>query len=420
MTDLDLSTAGTVEGGAGTTSPTTMSTGVADLDRVFGPLVDGDNVVWVAEDDERYRLIEAAFVEQARRDRRPVLVVAGTVATVERERGRGSGADLRGADGVDVLDATPGSALAPAAVLADELDRRLAARRGICVVVDDLGALARRWGAADAQAFFARTCPSMLQAGAITTWRLPRRLGLPFVERVRSITQWLLEFRGDRLHVIKAESAPRTLQGRVVEVTVHDGVLRVADHPTSGRLARGLVTLRRDLGLTQAQLATAAGVTPSAISQAESGARGLSIDTLLTMADSLRIPLDRIVAAAPEPGYRLARHDRDRRAVGPGTVALADDSRIGLRAHLVVLPDTIARTPPLVHDGVELVAVLRGLVQVDTGEDAPVLRAGDTALLTTARVRSWRNLRPDPAAFYWILRDHQQGWSDGAPDVARP
>jgi hypothetical protein len=34
-----------------------------------------------------------------------------------------------------------------------------------------------------------------------------------------------------------------------------------------------------------------------------------------------------------------------------------------------------------------------------------VLRAGDSLIATTAPITRWRNLRPEPAAFYWVLRD---------------
>ena len=395
----------------------TSRLGIPDLDELLGPLVDGDNVVWVTDDDARYRRIEDAAITRALAERRPVLVVAGSAEMLERRR----------AAGIEVIDATPRSRLAPASMLALELDRWLVRSRGTTIVMDGLDTFARRWGTADALSFFARSCPTMLDAGAITIWRLPRRLGTPFVESVRSITQWMLELRGDRLHVLKAEAAPRSLQGRSVPIDVGPltaggdaTAIRVVHQPASGRLAQGLAALRRDLGLTQAQLAASGGVTASAISQAEAGTRGLSIDTLLTMSDALGVPLDRIVAAPPDPGYRLARHDRDRREVGDGVTALIDDPRLGLRAHLVTLTDTEAHAPPFTHNGVELVAVVSGLVQIDTGGDAPVLRASDSALMTTAHIRSWRSLRPEPAVFYWVLRDHQQGWSPETSVPARP
>lgn len=372
-----------------------MSTGSAELDAAIGGLIDGDNVVWVAERDDRHLHVERSFLAEAlRRGRTAVYVATGHDVV-----------DLAVPDGVDLVDATATSALAPAALLADELDRRISERRGVCVVIEDLGALARRWGPSDAAAFFARTCPSMLHAGTVTYWRVPRRTGSTFVDGLRAITQWLFEVRNDQLHVVKAESAAGAVQGLTFAFRLEADQLVVRRHPSAGRLARGLSAVRRDLGLTQAQLATVADVTASAISQAESGARGLSVDTLITISDRLGISLDRLVDAAPDPGYRLARHDRSRTVGADGVFALADDPRVGLRAHLIVIGGHASAAPPFDHDGIELVAVVRGLVQVGVGEDAPVLRPGDTLLITSAHVRSWRNLRPDPAALLWVLRD---------------
>ena len=86
-------------------------------------------------------------------------------------------------------------------------------------------------------------------------------------------------------------------------------------------------------------------------------------------------------------------------------VVLADDTRVGMRAYLVSLDGGAVGTPPLPHTGVQLVAVLTGLVQVEAGDDTPVLRAGDCLLADTSRVTRWRNLRPETATLYWVLRD---------------
>jgi len=380
-------------------SPSWVSTGIACLDEALGGVTEGDNIVWVCDPDPRYDAVEAAFIDEAMRARHPIVFIATTASGRRRDH----------PTGVEVLDASAAGPFAASARLIDEIEGTIARRRGTYVVVEDLDPLVRRWGRPEALAFFARTCPAMLQHGTVTYWRLPRRLGSAFIDRVRAVTQILLEVRADTVHVVKAESAPTTAAGRIHEFELAEGQIAMTPHPTSGRLARGLSAIRRELGLTQAQIASAAGVTPSAISQAESGARGLSIDTLLLLSDNLGVPLARLVNTAPDPGYRLARHDRRRGPDPGGTVALAEDPRLGLRAHLVALEGSETASAPMDHDGVELLAVIRGIVQVDLGADAPVLRPGDALIVTEATVRGWRNLRPDPATMLWVLRDQQQG-----------
>ena len=57
------------------------------------------------------------------------------------------------------------------------------------------------------------------------------------------------------------------------------------------------------------------------------------------------------------------------------------------------------------HDGVELVAVAAGLVQVILPTGRPVLRQGETLLVERSGVSGWRNIGEDDALVFWILRD---------------
>jgi len=105
---------------------------------------------------------------------------------------------------------------------------------------------------------------------------------------------------------------------------------------------------------------------------------------------------------------RLARP-----TISPATIAAASQATvsspsfrtIGTRVHLVELGAGAAQAPVVAHQGVEVVAVARCLVQVDLGDDRPVLRAGDALVVESTVVRSWRNLRREPARFFRILRD---------------
>jgi transcriptional regulator with XRE-family HTH domain len=370
-----------------------LSSGISGLDGLLGGWAPGDNVVWLSARSRLYDAIEAAFLTVATRER-PVLIVSATGAPADRI-----------ADTALKIDAGAGSPFAGPVALADEIEARMREVPGLCILFDGFGTLARRWGQPTAAAFFARVCPTMLQAGAITYWRLAPSTGGELVERIRQVTQCLLELDGGELRVHKAEGRLGTVVGSVHPVGLVDGEPAVTVNPTSGRLARGLRAVRADLGLTQAELAAAAGITPSAVSQAESGARGLSVDTLILLSDRLGVSLDRLVSGTPARGYQLARHDRGHAGVAKGVVALADDSSVGMRCHLVVLPGAESGAPPWAHKGVELIVVASGLVQVDVGGDTPVLRGGDSLLVTTSPITAWANLRPEPAAFHWIVRD---------------
>jgi transcriptional regulator with XRE-family HTH domain len=373
---------------------TTVASGVPSLDVVLGGgLLEGDNVIWVDSHHEAYTVVERSFLEASARER-PTVFVACTPSALRR----------RMPPGTRRLNATPGGRLADAPALGDELEALLGRHGVSSIVVEDFAELAHRWGDDEAARFFVRSCPTMLQAGAVTYWRATSGMNPALLEACRQVTQCLLELSPTKLAVVKAEGRRRTVQGSVHHVELDADSVVVVPQSTNERLARGLVRLRRDFGLTQAQLATAAGVTPSAISQAESGTRGLAVDTLLLLSDQLGVTIDRVLNAEPaEVGYRLRRHDRieGRR----GVVPLVDDTSVGLRAFFVRLDGGERRAPPAAHASPQLVAVVEGLVQVALGGDTPVLRAGDSLLAETLTVGWWQNLRARPAMLYWILRD---------------
>lgn len=370
-----------------------VGTGYAPIDAALGGLITGDNVVWICDDADLYRQLAAGFVASADPGDGRALVV---------DFGSGLLGDL---PDVDRIDASAGAELGRAAPLADELERRAHREAPACLVVDHLPPLARRWGPEAVFAFFARVCPTMLEAGVTAYWRIDGGLGRTFVEHVRQITQCLLDVRGGRLRVLKAEGRPDELQGIAYQLRIAGDRIDVASAPAGGRLARGLTAVRRELGLTQQELAQVAGVTPSAISQAESGVRGLSLDTVILMSERLGVTVDRLLAAGPPRRYRLARHDRSRRLPDGHTAAMLADSTLGVRAYLADLGPGASGRPPFEHRGAALVLVQRGLVQVDLADDRPVLRAGDVLMVDDGEVRAWRNLRAEPARLHWIVRD---------------
>lgn len=370
-----------------------VGTGFVTVDEALGGLITGDNVVWMCDADATYEQLCLGFAVTASAHGLRVLHVSFGDPIPER------------LGEVDRLDAGSRTELARPGVLADELDRRFRVDRPDCVIVDDLSRPLRRWGPDATLGFFSRACPSMLQAGVTAYWSVGSDLGRSALQAIRQITQCFIDVRGDRLRVLKAEGRPASQQGLSYRLDIGAaGDVAVAITPAGGRLARGLAALRRDLAMTQQELAAIAGVTASAISQAESGARGLSLDTLLLISDRLAIPIDRLVNAAPRPTYHLARHDRSRR-LGDGAVALVPDTTIGARVYLIELPAGATDSPDQPHHGVEVIAAVQGLVQIDLGDDRPVLRSGDALVVEHGVVASWRNLRREPASFFRILRD---------------
>jgi DNA-binding XRE family transcriptional regulator len=372
-----------------------LKSGVPDLVDLMGGLILGDNVVWVVEGDEVVeRLEDALLAEALRRDQRCTYVT-----------GHSDPARLRSrlGDSVSILDARPRGAHATAAVLETAILESAGGTPPGCVVVEGLDRFSRRWGPARAVGFFSRVCPRLFDIGALAYWRAPRReLGRNFIEQITQVTQCVLEVGDRHLRVIKAEGRPSSVQGRLLRLRVNDGGISLEDDRALGRVGRGLERLRQERNLTQTDLARILDLTPSAISQAEAGRRGLSLDTLLTLAERFGVGLDDLLSAAPVSGYALARRPRGHTA--PVT-ALLDDPGPGMRTYLVRLGPGESAAPEISHKGPELVLVASGLVQVTIGSDTPVMRAGDAMLATRVAVSGWRNLLNEPALVFWVLRD---------------
>ena len=371
------------------------SSGIADLDGLLSGLMAGDNVVWVTTGETVISAIERSFVATGLRAGEPCSYVT-TERTPARLRAE-LGPELR------ILDARPGHPLADPTALELRIlgDARQEPGR---VVIDSLDAFVRRLGKSRALGLFSRVCPQLYDLGAIAYWRASRSVaGAQLVEGITKVTQCVLELGPSHLRVIKAEGRFGA-EGRLLHLRVDtDGQPSFEQEKALGRLGAGLRRVRQERRLSQADLARLAGVSPSAISQAEAGHRGLALDTLLTLVEALGTGIDDLLEVRTTGDYLLAR--RDRLGTPQGDVALLDDDTTGLRAYLVHLPGGQRGTPPVAHKGVELILVATGLVQADLGTATPVLRAGDAVLATRASVAGWRNLLAEPARLFWIIRD---------------
>ena len=369
-------------------------TGVAELDDALGGLFWGDNVVFevsgAAAAAPFYRAVAESDVAYDRR-----LFVQLDDASPMYE-------------GFEVIDAGPRSRLAdPAALLRTVFERCHGSERNL-LLFDALGTMAEHWGADVASGFFARCCPQLLEFGAIAYWYMPGGdEHAPMRRTVEDVTQCVFRVDGERLRIAKADGRPPGVEGSVFRFSEADGLPVLTPAPVVARVGAALRAARLQRNLSQSDLARLAGVSPSAISQAERGQRGLSLETVLELSGKLNVTLDDLLRGEVATGYRLGRrgYPPRRRAERGEPLPLLDDPASGLRAYLVRLPPRGGAEPHLRHKGVELVAVASGLVQVLLATGRPVLRAGEALVVEETPIAGWRNLGASDAALFWILRD---------------
>lgn len=370
----------------------TQSTGITSLDAFLGGgVLHGDNIVWVGDHRRSTVAFCEAFLRQPGTPRtryvtfNPAEAITGLPPHVER------------------IDLVPGTSIDE--VLA--LERILTdpgPAEGSRIVIDGLDDLVARWGAAETVRFYRRVCPRLFDLGAIAYWTGSREmLSAPVIESITKIAQCVFDLRPDRLRVAKAEGRSSKIQGALVKLVVDADGVRLDREHTVGRVGEGLRRLRRSRNLTQGQLAELAGVTPAAISQVESGRRGLSLDTLVPLCDTLGIGIDDLLGSRGTPDHVIARRDglRSDRALS----VLFDDPDPGLRSYLVRLDPDEQGAPPFAHKGLELVLVAAGLVLIDLGDSTPVMRAGDGLMVRRVAIRGWENLGTEPAQLFWVVGD---------------
>jgi transcriptional regulator with XRE-family HTH domain len=377
-------------------SRSTATTGVDDLDRALNGLFWGDNVVFAADDAADVEPFFRAVAAKA------PLYAASAFVNLVREP-----AELAEAyPGLELVDARAGSPLAQPRPLLDAIAERCTGAPRQLLLFDSIEAMSERWGRETAGRFFSRGCPLLLGLGAIAYWSLPAARHTPALRReIEGITQCVLDVGDGRLRIAKAEGRPPGVEGSVFRYGLAAGLPVLEAAPAAARLGAALRSLRVSRHLSQADLARLAGVSPSAISQAERGRRGLSLETLLDLAAKLNITLDELLRGDVAPGYRLARRDDPRHAETDTPVPLLDDPRAGLRVYLVRLSPGGSATPEFAHKGVEVVNVATGLVQVLLASGGPVLRQGEALIADRSGVTGWRNLSDREAIVFWVLHD---------------
>lgn len=370
------------------------TTGIDELDDFLGGGVAvGDNIVWISDDPEVIATVERSFLR------------------IDQIGGAGDGGSpiRRRIEARDESGVIRSPRVLEALVLADDVGA------GSRVVISSIDDLVVGWGAEAATAFYSRVCPRLFDRGAIAYWSASRDLaGTAVLDAVGRIAQCVFEVRSGRLRVRKAEGRSSRMQGAVASVgVVEDGSARadlmVRAEQAVGRVSEGVRRLRAARGLTQTQVAALAGVTPAAISQVESGRRSLSLESLLTLCDAVGVSLDELLGLGARPTPWLAR--RDRLSVSPA-VPLFEDGPGGVSVHLVTLEPGEHGRPPFPHKGTEVLLVASGLVLVDLGDDSPVLRAGDGAMVVDVAVKRWTNLGEGSATLFWTALPTPGGRSD--------
>jgi transcriptional regulator with XRE-family HTH domain len=146
-----------------------------------------------------------------------------------------------------------------------------------------------------------------------------------------------------------------------------------------------LQQLRARRGVTLTALSEATVISKSTLSRLETGERRASLELLLPLAQTYRVPLDELVGA-PEVGDPRIRLKA--RKVNGRTVLPLTRSPAGMQAWKIIVPASNSTPAPQSHEGYEWLFVLSGRMRLLLGDHDLVLGAGEAAEFDT-RVPHW-------------------------------
>lgn len=366
-----------------------ISFGITPLDDLLHGLSHGENVVWNVHSKDQTSADLAREIISSAVDRnefaRLVLVFSSD-----------SSAELIGWDSGSAAVTTVPTPADAAALLGDGGSGR------VLVVVDSRSYLDEDdidLAIAQDSALLAL---QIVRTGSVGYW-FDSTSGLD--QGIKSLAQVVIEIDDGQLRVQRADARGSEVRGAILPCRIEDGSMVVDATSAASLLGRGLRSVRRERGWSQAHLAWMVGVTGSAISQAERGHHALSLETVLDLADKLGITVDQLVRGQPL-SYELSRADApDRfpggssRIVSHGSHAPGPDLR--LRTVVTKIPPRGSASPSFAADRPQILLVGRGLIQVVLPTARPILRAGDVLTILRDGVASCRNVGEEEALLFW-------------------
>jgi len=179
-------------------------------------------------------------------------------------------------------------------------------------------------------------------------------------------------------------------------------------------IGRQVRELRKRQRMTGSDLAAAAGVSVGMLSKIENGVISPSLATLQTLAHALRVPLVQLFSGFDE--VRGAMHVKAGEGVEierAGTRAGhqyhllghigSNNSGVVVEPYLIVLSTQSDRFPTFQHEGIEMLYMLKGVVDYRHGDQIYRLEPGDSLLFDSDAPHGPEELVELPAHYLSII-----------------
>jgi transcriptional regulator with XRE-family HTH domain/KaiC/GvpD/RAD55 family RecA-like ATPase len=424
---------------------TRVSSGIDQLDRQLGGLFIGDNVVWYDDAGSLASVFCLNFIQESQKRDRPLIYITfdrspktvledlGPLAQSRHltvldcfTHGKGDGSEVFSRffekDGAQwpfqiVRVNAPGD---PDVVSEAIYSLHGTMQGDVRFVFASLTGMQDLWGGEEAIArFYSRACPRLYELDTIAYWIMEKKAHSTRLRAViNQIAQVVIDLSLNRgksaLTILKADKRrPDALNSAL---TYWNEGLEVAFETEAGKggligLGGRVKQIRSRHAMSQKELAGLVGVTPSTISQIESGTIYPSIPALLKIAQVLNVSAATFFRDRLTAGHRIVFS-------GGGTpIVFSDLPRSDISGYRLSPPDFEADAEPCLieipagrklsghfftHKGQELGYVLCGTVELSIGGRTHRAGAGDVIYLVADLPNYWKNTGDDTARLLWI------------------
>ena len=176
-----------------------------------------------------------------------------------------------------------------------------------------------------------------------------------------------------------------------------------------------LKAVRTRRGMTLVEVAEQTGISKSTLSRLETGQRRPTLELLLALSVTYRVPLDDLVAAPDvgDPRIRL----RPGQVKGRTVIPLSREPG-SMQAWKIVVPTSKVDPEPRAHDGHEWIYVLSGRMRLVVGDQDWVLGPGEVAEFDTQVPHWFGSTGQEPAEILSIFGRPGERMHRSSPPVA--
>jgi transcriptional regulator with XRE-family HTH domain len=175
----------------------------------------------------------------------------------------------------------------------------------------------------------------------------------------------------------------------------------------NGDLGGRLRQLRSSRGLSLAEVADATGISPSFLSIVENGQSDITVSRLMRLVHWYGVSIADLLQAPDRSVVRVVRAEQ-RRSIELSDehikiLMLAPDGQHAMMPVINVYGEGGGMAESAQHDGEEFVYVLSGTIELDIGNEDPiVLGSGDSAYYRAEAPHSFRNVGDGEACFLGV------------------